>query len=148
MDLSDYQYTVGMSEAEVAARLRETRVGVLSLATDDDAYAVPVSFFYDGPSIYFRLGDDGTPSRKVAAMASTAEATFVALDARDPDSSWSVVAKGPIRRLTDPAAHGFDEATVRERFGPFHVFDEVVEDVEISLYELSIETITGRRTAD
>lgn len=146
MDLTDHLYTIGMSEEEVTTRLQDAEAGVLSLATDGDAYAVPLSFFYDGTSVYFRLGDDGDASRKIASAESTDEACFVVYDVENGDESWSVVVRGPIRRVADPEGHGFDERTVRDRFGALRVFDEAVEDVEIVLFELDIRTITGRRT--
>lgn len=60
------------------------------------------------------------------------------------DGSWSVLVEGPIRRLDDV---DLDEAALDRVCPPLRVFDEATEYVELRLYELVAETLTGRRTA-
>ncbi|WP_418280242.1 pyridoxamine 5'-phosphate oxidase family protein [Halorubrum sp. DTA98] len=145
MDATDHVYTVGMTAAEVESYLRGRQAGVLSLASDDDAYAVPVSYFYDGTSVFVRLGEGGDESRKMAFVESTDEACFVVFDVED-EESWSVLVRGTLRAVSDPHARGFDDAAIAERFGPLRVFDEPIEEIELVLFELDVDTIVGRRT--
>ncbi len=144
MDPTDFVYTVGMTDEEVIDALETHTTGVLSFALDDDAYAIPIGYHYADDSVYFRFGDDDG-ARKGAAAEHTGDACFVLYEAED-ERSWSVILTGPLRRIEDPAALGFDEATVRERFGPLRVFDETPEDITLVLYELDAERIVGRRT--
>ncbi|ESP89986.1 pyridoxamine 5'-phosphate oxidase family protein [Candidatus Halobonum tyrrellensis] len=146
MDQIEYVYTAGMTESEVDERLRESEAGVLSLADGGDAYAVPVSFHYDGASLHFRLGDEGD-GRKFEFADATDRASFVLFDA-DGDDSWSVVAAGPLDRLSDAEADEYDAATLDERFGSLRVFGESVEETDLALYELRVEEVTGRRTVE
>ena len=135
----EFVYTVGMSEDEVETALRESEAGVLSLARDGSAYAVPVSHHYERGVVQFRLADDDD-SEKLAAADATETASFVAYGV-DGEESWSVVASGPIRRMG-----ALDAETSNERFGPLRIFDEAIEDVELVAYEMDVERIAGRRT--
>ncbi|MFC7068538.1 pyridoxamine 5'-phosphate oxidase family protein [Halobaculum lipolyticum] len=146
MDVTDRVYTAGMTDDEVEERLRGGETGVLALARDDDAYAVPVAYRYDGDAIRFRLGDDGH-SRKLAFAETTAEASFVVYGYEGPRDSWSVIATGPIRELSDEE-WAATAAEVDERYSPLRVFDEAIEETELRGYELRVETLAGRRTAE
>ncbi|WP_277556011.1 pyridoxamine 5'-phosphate oxidase family protein [Halobaculum limi] len=147
MDVTDRVYTAGMTDDEVDDRLRETATGVLALSRADDAYAIPVSFAYDGEVIRFRLGDDGD-SRKLAFAETTAEACFVVHGVEDERDSWSVVATGPLRRLSAEEWEAANPADIDEAYPPLRVFDEAIEETELVGYELQIESLTGRRTAE
>lgn len=52
---------VGMDDAEIETFLRERGIGVLSLASDAEAYGVPISFGYDGDDrlcfVFLRVGE-------------------------------------------------------------------------------------------
>ncbi|SFR63242.1 pyridoxamine 5'-phosphate oxidase family protein [Halogeometricum limi] len=143
----EYVYTLGMDEDEVDERLREEAAGVLSLADGGTAYAVPVSHYYDGESLFFRFGDDDH-SEKLAFAESTTEASFVVFGVEDRGVSWSIVATGTLREFPDYEREDYDAAELNDRFGPIRVFDETVEDVEIRLFELQIATLTGRKTSE
>lgn len=153
MDESAYAYTVGMESAEVERRLREAATGVLSLAEDGDAYAIPVAHHFDGERLLLRLADDGQ-SRKVAMADATETACYVVYGfgegvAAESDQlgwtegSWSVLVEGPIRRLDEGS---LDEAALNQVFPPLRVFDEAPEAVELHLYELVAKSATGRHT--
>lgn len=113
----------------------------------DDAYAIPVSFVSDGAVIRFRLGDDGD-SRKLAFAEATDEACFVVHGVEGDRDSWSVVATGPLRRRSEDEWEATDPAAIDEAFPPLRVFDEAIEETELVGYELQIESVTGRRTAE
>ncbi|WP_158055801.1 pyridoxamine 5'-phosphate oxidase family protein [Halorussus halophilus] len=137
MEHVEYIYTFGMDESELDELLRVHDVGVLSLADGDDAYAVPVSYDYDGDSLVLRLGQH-EDSTKMEFLEATETATFVVHESGD--GSWSILARGPLRERTD-----FDETRINQRFSKFRLFREPVEDVQATVYELEIEELTGRR---
>lgn len=138
----EYVYTAGMDESEVEEHLREGNHGVLALATEDDAYGVPLNYHYDGDRFLIRMSEHDH-AEKSRYLETTDTATFVCFEAT-PESSWSVLIRGPIERWSGDA----DEATLHQWFPPFRLFDEAVEDVEFELYELEINQVTGRRTVE
>jgi nitroimidazol reductase NimA-like FMN-containing flavoprotein (pyridoxamine 5'-phosphate oxidase superfamily) len=150
MDHVEYAYTTGMDEDAVVDRLREAGTGVLSLAREGDAYAIPLAHYYEDGSLYVRLGV--TPdSEKAAFLAATDRATYVVYDTADSDEareldSWSIIATGPLRRLPAERHDEFDTPAINRRFSPIRVFDEPIEAIEIEIYELAIETMAGRTT--
>jgi hypothetical protein len=148
VDHVEYVYTVGMDDAEVERRLRAAEAGVLALADDGAAYAVPISHVYEDGVVYLRMSDDDDDPRKLRFADATVEASFLVYGIEGPGDSWSVLCAGPLREVTDPAEAGFDAATMTERFGALRVFDEAVQDVELRLYALDVERLTGRRTAE
>jgi len=148
----DFSYTSGMDEDEVERTLEAAETGVLSLADDGDAYAFPIAHFYEDGHLYFRLGrTEG--SRKWEAIEATETAAYVCYgtadtaDARELES-WSVLVSGPLRELTPEEAERFDAAEINEHFPPIRVFGESIDEVEVVLLELEIESVTGRETPD
>jgi hypothetical protein len=140
MEHVDYVYTSGMSESDVEERLRAGEHGVLGLADSDDAYVVPLSYHYDGGRFLIRVSEHDD-SEKVDYLETTETATFVCYDA-SADESWSIHVRGPVVEWDGDV----DEKTLNAWFPPFRLFDEPVGDVEFSLYELEMETVTGRKT--
>jgi hypothetical protein len=136
----EFVYTAGMDEEELDEWLREGETGVLALADGGRAYAVPVSYYYDGEALFFRLGDDAH-SKKLDFVETTAEACFLRYGL-DGEDSWSVIATGQLRRDDD----ALDAETINERFTSLRVFDEAIDDLELVMFRLDIETLTGRRT--
>jgi nitroimidazol reductase NimA-like FMN-containing flavoprotein (pyridoxamine 5'-phosphate oxidase superfamily) len=143
MDHADYVHTRGMSEADVDAYLRDGRHGVLSLADGDEAYAVPLSYHYDGDRLLLRVSVSDSQREKARYIEATETATFVCYDATH-DGSWSILIRGPLSRWTADV----DEAALDEWFPPFRLFDEAVEAVEFHLYQLEMEAVTGRETVE
>ncbi|AUV81287.1 flavin-nucleotide-binding protein [Salinigranum rubrum] len=142
MEHIEYVYTVGMNEEDVERHLSDAETGVLSLADGSRAYGVPVHCKYEDGVLLFRLTDDDD-SEKLAFLDATTEACFVLYEATNGDS-WSVMARGPVAPVDDPAQ--YDEAAINERFGPARVFDEDIGDTDVRLFELDVESVTGRRT--
>ncbi len=150
MDHINYAYTAGMGEAAVEERLHEVETGVLALSNDGDAYAVPVAHYYDGDRLYFRLGiTEG--SRKRAFVENTETATYLLYDTEATDApreldSWSILITGTLRELPEERRSEFDTAEINRRFSPIRVFDGSIDEIEISIFEFEIDTITGRTT--
>lgn len=145
MDHVDFTYTAGMDRDDVEERLRGTETGVLSLADGDEAYGVPLAYYYDGgDALVLRLGrvDD---SEKMAFVEATGRACFVVYGYESPTESWSVLVRGELREVPrdDPR---YDDAAINQHFPDLRVFDEDVEEIAVVLYELSMDVVTGRET--
>jgi nitroimidazol reductase NimA-like FMN-containing flavoprotein (pyridoxamine 5'-phosphate oxidase superfamily) len=139
----DYVYTVGMTDTELDEFLRLGEHGVLGLADGDDAYAVPLSYHYDGTRLLLRVSDHDDDSEKRQFLEATETATFIVYGASTADS-WSIQVRGPIGEFESDV----EEATLREWFPPFRLFDEAVEAVDFSLFELEMESVVGRQTVE
>lgn len=139
----EYVYTSGMTESEVDERLRDGHHGVLGLADDSDAYAVPLSYHYDGDQFLLRVSGHDGAAEKRRYIETTDVASFVCFDASSA-SSWSIQIRGSI----EPWSSDVDSATVNEWFPPFRLFDEAVEEVNFDIYELRMEHVAGRQTVD
>lgn len=151
MEHIEYAYTHGMDDDEVDERLRTSQTGVLSLAKDSDAYAIPLAHFYDEGRLYFRIGDTAD-SRKQEFLQTTETACYVLYGAEptaDPNEleSWSVIVTGHLTEIPDTEHGRFDTAAINREFTPIRVFDEGIEDIDISVVELEIDTKTGRSTS-
>jgi hypothetical protein len=150
MEHVDYAYTRGMSDEEVEQRLKTAETGVLALCDEGDARAIPVAHYYDGDRLYFRLGRTAG-SEKWEAIESAGTVTYVVYEATPTDApeeieSWSVHAMGRLRELPEAERNRFDTAAINERFSPIRVFDEAIEDIEVVILELVVESLAGRTT--
>ena len=143
MEHVEYVYTFGMDRDRLEHRLDENEVGVLSLARESVAYAVPVAYHYEDGSVYLRLAFEGK-STKRAYLEATAKACLCLYGVESDDESWSILVRGPLRELSD--SETFDTATINELFDKLHVFDQDIEAIDIQVYELLVESITGRTT--
>jgi nitroimidazol reductase NimA-like FMN-containing flavoprotein (pyridoxamine 5'-phosphate oxidase superfamily) len=139
----------------IDAFLGSQSTGTLSLAKDNDSYAIPVGFTYapESRDVYFRLGY-APGSRKREYIEATEHATFVV--AAETDAGWkSVVARGRLEHrntVEDLAKHRLPgESTSqadRELRIPFYnVFDEPSEMV-FALVRLDVTELTGVVEAD
>jgi hypothetical protein len=140
MEHVEYVYTFGMTDEEADQYLRDGEVGVLSLADDGDAYAVPVGYHYDGQRLLVRLGerDDST---KMEYLENTGTATLVVYEKEDERSSWSLLVRGKLVELPSET-----DREINEQFEPFRLFGESVADVDAAVFELRMDEVTGRRT--
>lgn len=148
----EYAYTRGMDETELEDKLQTTDTGVLALADDSDAYAIPLAHYYDGDEIYFRLGiTEGDKKREL--WETTETACYVIYDAEPTDDprgldSWSILVTGHLVELPESEYDRFDTAEINRHFSPIRVFDEAIEDIEIVIAKLEADTITGRITPE
>lgn len=147
MENVEYVYTVGMDAETVDRRLAEHEVGVLALADGGAAYAIPVGYHYDGETLVVRLADDGS-STKMDYVESTSEACLCLYRDGSGRDSWSVLARGRLRRLEGPERASFDATALNEAFHRLYVFDQDPDAIELALYELELRSLTGRRTPE
>ncbi len=135
-----------MSAEETDSFLGSHETGVLSLASTDEPYAIPTSYGYDSSARRFYMRLVSTPeSEKRRFLASDPDARLVVYDESD-DVYRSVIAAGTLVRI-DP-----DELTVAdiEQYGSarrplFEIWPERREALDIELYRLDPETVSGRR---
>ena len=144
MDKIEYVYTFGMDDEEVTDILREETVGALSLSKEGRAYAIPVGYIFEDSSLFIRLSEEHS-NKKMDFIEGTTEACFLLYDV-DDDDSWSIVATGPLSELEPDEQAEFDPTRINEEFRRLRIFDEDVEAVDLVIYELEIETLTGRKT--
>ena len=138
-----------MSPSEIDEFLGRMETGVLSLAREEDPYAIPISFGYDATTrtFYFRLVS--TPeSKKRAFLESSPDVRLVVYDeSNDKTTYWSVVASGTLEEI-DPSRMTVEQI---EQYGSakrplFEIWGAEKEELDIQLYRLSPEELTGRQT--
>lgn len=147
MKHAEYVYTEGVDEEDVDRWLRENSYGVLALARENDAYAVPLNYHYDGERLFLRLSEE-PKSTKVAYTQSTETATFLVYGVEDDERSWSVMIRGRLDRLPDEEQQEISDRRLNEWFPPFRLFDEEILNVEMVIYELDPDEIIGRKTLE
>lgn len=135
-----------MSPAEMDALLARHETGVLALARADDPYAVPISYGYDADDRRFYLRLVSTPESEKRRFLSSSPATRIVVYEEDGDTYQSVIATGELVEI-DPA-----ELTVEriEQFGEakrplFEIWGVGKPDLDIKLYELDPDEVSGRR---
>lgn len=133
-----------MDATEIGEFLSDQDTGVLSLAAENDSYAVPVSFMYnmDEQAVYFRLGF-APGSQKQRFVDTTEHASFVVYG--KVDEGWkSVVASGRLERLAENNIESSVVEAVKQLDIPyFKVFDRPAEDIDFTIVRLDIDSLSG-----
>lgn len=135
-----------LSEGETDLILCRHETGVLSLAREDEPYSIPISYGYDTENRRFYLRLVSTPqSEKRTFLASTPHARLVVYEENDPIYR-SVVTVGTLREVPR------EELTVEhiEQYGEakrplFEIWGESRRDLDVQLYQLNPDEISGRR---
>jgi nitroimidazol reductase NimA-like FMN-containing flavoprotein (pyridoxamine 5'-phosphate oxidase superfamily) len=135
-----------MTDAEIDAVLERHETGVLSLARGDEPYAVPISYGYDDDSRRFCMRLVATPgSDRREFLSGSPRSRFVVYE--EGETTYrSVIATGRLEAI--PRADLTPEHV--ERYGTakrplFEIWDAPKADLDIDLYELAPEELTGRR---
>lgn len=137
-----------MADSEIDEFLSRHETGVLSLARPEDPtpYAIPISYGYDADDRRFYMRLVSTPdSEKRQFLASSPEARLVVYDEADP-IYLSVIATGTLEKI-DPSDLTVDQI---EQYGQakrplFEIWTESRRDLDIELYELVPEEVSGRQ---
>ena len=138
-----------MTAAQIDTFLSRHETGVLSLAAGDEPYAIPISYGYDGDENTFYLRLVSTPqSEKRQFLASSPQARLVVYHEENSAETYrSVVANGVLEEI-DPG-----ELTVSdiEQYGSarrplFEIWGASKTDLNIQLYKLDPDDMSGRRT--
>jgi nitroimidazol reductase NimA-like FMN-containing flavoprotein (pyridoxamine 5'-phosphate oxidase superfamily) len=143
---SEFQALLGMEldDPEIDKVLTDVGVGVLSMSADGVPYGVPLSFGYDGEdALYFVFLGATTELRKEAYAETSDVATFTSFE-MSPDGAWrSVIASGPIERIT---IDDWDEA--REAMADNAYQSNLLSEYELqenpNVWRLEIEDRGGR----
>jgi len=91
-----------LSEDEIEALLRRSRIGRIGYCLEDRPYVVPVNYAYDGSAVFVFSG----PGRKIDAMRAQPRVCFEVEDIDESSGAmaWrSVIADGAYEELTDDA---------------------------------------------
>lgn len=134
-----------LSAEATDAVLGRHETGVLALARADEPYAIPVSYGYDAADREFYLRLVSTPdSEKRRFLASSPPARLVVYE-EEGDSYRSVISTGALERI-DP-----DDLTAADvqQYGAakrplFEIWPQRKGDLDIELYRLAPDTISGR----
>lgn len=134
-----------MTDGEIDGFLSRHETGVLSLAREDDPYAIPISYGYDSDARAFYLRLVSTPeSEKRTFLASAPDARLVVYE-RDGETYRSVVAVGSLEVIepTDLTPNQIEQYGDAKR-PLFEIWAESKRDLDIELYELSPGSLSGR----
>ncbi|MGA9399790.1 pyridoxamine 5'-phosphate oxidase family protein [Haladaptatus sp.] len=137
---------VELSTEKTDTILGDHETGVLSLARENDPYAIPISYGYNVENRRFYLRLVSTPqSEKRRFLASAPQARLVVYD-ENGDLYRSVVATGTLREISQ------DELTVEhiEQYGEakrplFEIWGESKQNLDIQLYQLTPDDLSGRQ---
>lgn len=138
------QSATAMDSIQITEFLQDQATGVLALAKDSDAYAVPVSFFYDGEQqcVYLRLGyAPGSQKRRYGE--GTDHASLVVYD--DTDEGWtSVVIEGHLEETSDNTLDAALEEHGEQLDIPYvRIFDRPTDEVEFRTVRIDITSMKG-----
>lgn len=138
-----------MTDAEIDAFLGDHETGVLSLARENEPYAIPISYGFDASTRTFYMRLVSTPeSEKRRFLASSPDARLVVYKSAESGSTYrSVVAVGSLAEIPP------GELTVEhiEQYGAakrplFEIWGLSKQDLNIKLYEFQPAELNGRRT--
>lgn len=140
-----------MTDSQLGDFLGRHETGVLSLARDDEPYAIPISYGYDVDEETFFMRLVSTPeSEKRQFLASSPRARLVVYEEETstPKTIYrSVVAVGSLEEVPP------EELTVEhiEQYGSakrplFEIWGESKQDLNIQLYKLDPDELSGRLT--
>lgn len=137
--------SVELSAAEIDSVLADGGVGVISFAADDEPYSVPISYGYDSETgdIYVRFGF-APDSEKRRFIDDGVTASLVVTDQQP---NWrSVIARGPLSEISEPAVAGTAAQSIQKMSIPFvTIYDRPTAELSFELYRLDPEALTGRK---
>lgn len=133
-----------MSEDEIDAVLRRCGHGTLSLARDGEAYAVPMSFGFDGDRLYFVFRRPAERSRKLEFVEETERASFLVSDVDSKDDWGSVLVEGRLEAVGGGDWDALLEAVEGNAWFP-SLFSETDPMQDFLGYALTPEFVSGRR---
>ncbi|EMA31086.1 pyridoxamine 5'-phosphate oxidase family protein [Halobiforma nitratireducens] len=136
-----------MTDAEIDDFLSRHETGILSLARDNDPYAIPISYGYDEENQEFYMRLVSTPeSEKREFLDSTPDSRLVIYD-ESQETYRSVIAKGTLENIPPAELTPDQIAQYGDAKRPlFEIWAQSKNELNIELYRLAPETLEGRRT--
>lgn len=142
--------------AEIDAIIRGCQVCRLAFAMENEPYVVPVSFGYDGASLFFHTAPSG---RKIDFLEANGRVCFeLDRDVRlQPDAEtackWtfayeSVIGYGRVSELTDPAekTRGLDQVMLQYSGRKWELDASMLERTRV--WRIAIDSLTGKRSEE
>lgn len=134
-----------MDDAELDEFLAAHETGVLSLARDDEPYAIPISYGYDTSdrTIYVRLVS--TPESEKRDFLSSSPRTRIVVYDDEDDLYRSVVVIGTLDAIEpqDLTAEDIEQYGKTKR-PLFEIWAQDKRALDIELYRCEAETVSGR----
>ena len=144
------------SRGDIDAVIRGCEVCRLAFAVENEPYIVPVSFGYDGNSLFFHTATSG---RKIEFLEANNRVCFefernVRLQ-RNPEVSckWSfafesVIGYGTVSELTDPAekTRGIDQIMLHYSGKRWELTASLLTRTRV--WKILIESVTGKRAEE
>ncbi len=136
---SVHSTAVEMTAEEMHSLLRKVSYGHLGLAFENEAYVVPVSHFYDGNKVWFKVSTEG---KTTTYLQANAQACFQVDEL--VESQWgSVICYGTVS-LSDSEEQKSRFRTLASRQGTPEADSE---HMDVLICTFTIEEMTGRKTA-
>lgn len=136
-----------MTGDEIDRFLRVHGTGTLSLAREDRAYGVPISFGYDGDACYFVFLTLGPDSKKAAFADATAEATLTVVETSGRFDWASVIVTGQIVELADDEWDAARDAIADNAWHP-SLFREASPQGDVAGYRLDPAHVSGQKGSE
>ncbi len=131
-----------MTTEEIDAFLTEQGVGLLALADGGDAYAIPISFGYDGERAVFSYWHFGTETHKEEYTEATRRACLAVYDVCSPVNWRSVLAFGELEEIPTERWGELGELIDDNAWSP-EVSPIGNRGLTITGYEMVFEEVTG-----
>lgn len=138
---------IEMTAEEIDTFLRSQGFGILSLASDGEAYGIPISFGYDGARLYFILLRPGSESKKEEFIRSTDTASFLVYDVADKHNWQSVIVTGRLEPVDNESWPALRDAIEDNAWFP-SLFSETQPMQDILGWRFVIEEMTGQKSHD
>jgi hypothetical protein len=124
--------------------LADQGFGVLSLASDGEAYGIPISHGYDREAerLYFVFLRPGETSRKTRFGEATERASFVTFDVPSREEWRTVIAAGTLRVVDDDEWPAVRAALEDNAWFP-SLFSETEPMQDIVGWALDVDEVTG-----
>lgn len=133
-----------MDALEINDFLASQRTGVLSVARDNDSYAIPVSFAYqpEEQNIYHRLGYGGRSTKRQFVDA-VDRASFITY-AREGERWKSVLARGKLETVSKSNLDSsMAEALQDLRIHYFQVHADASGAMDFEIVRIEVSELTG-----
>lgn len=143
-------------KAVIEEILLEQEVGRLATSVDNSPYIVPINYVYFNDKVIFHSHSDGM---KMANISKNPRVCFevdsgeIVKGDKPCDYTWkyvSVIVKGEAKVITDPEKRLMALRRLSDKYAPGKGKTLTVEDVarntHLSLIEISIETMTGKKS--
>lgn len=138
---------IEMTAEEIDVFLRTQGFGVLSLAHDDEAYGIPISFGYDGARLYFVLLRPGPASKKEDFIRATGTASFLVYDVGDKHNWQSVIVTGRLEPVEDDEWPALRDAIDDNAWFP-SLFSETQPMQDILGWRFVVDELSGQKSHD